>query len=264
MCTLETVDPAKLNQMETNSFKEIVNALPENILSNSSVEEERKKERKIRDINDNLTETEDGLDEPIDENPANAIYQILKNNEIMGQILRNKYGSLEKIKIKEIIEIMADSGLRLVKLGLVDKDWITDVAHYLHQRYPDLDIEEIRKFIQFFSFLWTMANIGKIVSSINIPEIREVVGEVVEQKSTPAYDLIGYFNHLDSVKELTNGVKRDLETLLKKHDDFFIQKVLSLETQYYMNTHRCKARIAQSVCSVLNIKYFHNPPKSIT
>ena len=114
----------------------------------------------------------------------------------MGQILRNKYGSLEKIKIKEIIEIMADSGLRLVKLGLVDKDWITDVAHYLHQRYPDLDIEEIRKFIQFFSFLWTMANIGKIVSSINIPEIREVVGEVVEQKSTPAYDLIGYFNHL--------------------------------------------------------------------
>ena len=97
--------------------------------------------------------------------------KFLKNNEIMGQILRNKYGSLEKIKIKEIIEIMADSGLRLVKLGLVDKDWITDVAHYLHQRYPDLDIEEIRKFIQFFSFLWTMANIGKIVSSINIPEI---------------------------------------------------------------------------------------------
>ena len=43
-------------------------------------------------------------------------------------------------------------------------------------------------------------NIEKIVSTVNVPEIRELVQEVVQQKSTPAYDLIGYFSHLDSVE----------------------------------------------------------------
>ena len=118
MCTLDNVDPARLNRTETDSFKETVGNLPENILSGNSVAEERKKERGIRDINEDQVETEDDSEEPIDKNPVNDIYRILKNNEIMGQILRNKYGSLEKTKIKEVIETVSDSGLRLVKLGL--------------------------------------------------------------------------------------------------------------------------------------------------
>ena len=262
MCTLDRVDPAKLNRDETDSFREIVDALPENILSSHSVPEERKKEREFRDISDDLVETEDDSEEPIDANPVNDIYRILKNNEIMGQILRNRYGSLERMKIEEIIEIVADSGLRLVQLLLIDENRITDEARYLQKKYPDHSIEEIKKFIQFFSFLWTMVNVEKIVSSINVPEIREVVNEVVLEKSTPAYDLIGYFNHLDSGEKLTNGVKRELETLLKKHDDFFFKRVLSIRTQHYMNTHRSKASIEQSVCSLLKVTSSHKPSRN--
>ena len=261
MCTLDKIDPARLNRDETEGFKEIVDGLPKKILSRNSVEMERKKEREVRHINEDLVETEDSSEEPIDENPANDFYRILKNNEIMGQILRNKYGSLERRKIMEVVETIADSGLRLVKFFLLDKDLITRVARYIHEKYPNHNIEEIKKFIQFLSFICTMENVEKIVSSINVPEIREIIHEVVEQKSTPAYDLIGYFNHLDSVEELTNEVKRELETLLKKHDDFFFQRVLSLETQYYMNTHRSDAPIEQSVCSLLKIRYIHKPLK---
>ena len=281
MCTLDSVNPARLYRDETDSFKEIVDALPENVLSSNSVDDERKKEREARDINEGIVETEDDSEELIDEDPANDVYRILKNNEIMGQILRNKYGSLEKMKIKEVIEIVADSGLRLVKLGLIDKNWITDEANYLHKKYPDHDIEEIKKFLQFLLFLWTMLNVEKIVSSINVPEIREVVNEVVQEKSTPAYDLIGYFNHLDSIGRLTDAVRQELETLLKKHGDLFFKRVLSIRTQHYMNTHRSDARdmprgnrkrttplsnanIEQSVCSLLNITYSHKPPSNTT
>ena len=260
MCALDSIDPAKLDRNETNSFKGITDALPQNILSRNSVEEERKRERERRGTNDDLTETEDRSEEPLDEDPVNDIYRILKNNEIMGQVLRNKYGSLTKPKIKEAVETVADSGLRLVKL-LLDEDWITDSARYLHKKYPNHDIQEIKKFIQYLAFLWTMGNIEKIVTSVNVPEIREIVHEVVQQKSTPAYDLIGYFNHLDSVEKLTSGVKRELETLLKKHNDFFLKRVLSIRTQRYMNTHRSKASIEQSVCSLLGIEYFYKPLK---
>ena len=251
MCTLDNIDPAKLDPEETKNFKGLVDMLPENILSSDSVEEERKKEREMRSINEDLVETENGSEEQIDENPVNDIYRILKNNEIMGQILRNKYGRLEKLKIKEVIETVADSGLRLVKLLLMDEEWITREARYLQKKFPNHTVEEIKKFIQFLSFLWTMGNVEKIVNSINVPEIRQIVKEVVLEKSTPAYGLIGYFNHLDSVEKLTNGVRQELEALLKKHNDFFIKRVLSIRTQHYMNTHRSHAPIEQSVLSTL-------------
>ena len=255
MCALDSISPATLNRNETDSFKEIVDALQENILSNNSVDEERNKVRDTRDLDDDEVETEDDSEEPMEANTVNDIYRILKNNQIMAQILRTKYGSLEKTKIREVIEIVSDSGLRLVKFGLMDKDWITQTANYLHKKYPNHSVQKIRIFIQFFSFLWTMGNVDKIVNSINVPEIREVVNEVVLQKSTPAYDLIGYFNHLDSTEKLTDRVQQELETLLKKHDDLFIKKVLSIRTQHYMNTHRSSARIEQSVCSLLKVKY---------
>ena len=255
MCALDSVEPAALNRDETNSFKEIVNALQGNILSSSSVEEERKRERETRDLNDDEIETEDNSKEPIGVDSVNDVYRILKNNEIMAQILRNKSGSLEKTKIKEIIETVADSGLRLVKLGLMDREWITQEAKYLQKKYPNHSVEEIKTLIQFWSFLWTMGNVEKLVRSINEPKIKQVVNDVVLQKSTPAYDLIGYFNHLDSAKELTDTVKRELDNLLKRHKDPFFEKVLSIRTQHYMNTHRSPARIEQSVCSLLNLRY---------
>ena len=261
MCTLDHLKSAKLNQEETNAFKGIVEALPEDILSHKSVEEERSRERAIRDTNDNLVETEDDSEERIDKTPFDEIYQILKNNEIMGQILRNKYGSLERPKIKEAIETIADSGLRLVKL-LLDVEVITDTAHYIHEKYPDHDLEKIKMFVQYFSFLWTMGNVEKIVNSINVPEIREIVHEVVQEQSSPAYDLIGYFNHLDSVEKLNNGIRQELETLFRRHNNFFLRRVLSIRTQRYMNTHESPARIAQSVCSLLNIRYSYKPPRS--
>ena len=264
MCTLETVDPAKLNKEETDSFKELFDALPKNILSSNSVKEERKKEREIRDIIDSQAKLEDDSEELAEENQLNDIYHILKNNEIMGQILRNKYGSLEKTKIEAVIEIVADSGLRLVKLNLVDKEWITRKAHYFHKKYPDYNIETIKKIIQSLLFLRTMGNVERIVNSINVPEIKEVVNEVVRQKSTPAYDLIGYFNHLDSAKNLTPGIKQELETLLKEHDNFFFRRVLSMRTQYYMNTHRSNARIEQSICSLLGVRYSYNRLRNVT
>ena len=263
LCALDFVEPAKLDPDETSSFQGLVNALPENILSSSSIEEERQKEREYFDINEDREPAKDHSEETIDEDPVNDIYQILKNNEIMGQILRNKYGNLKKIRIKEVIEIVADSGLRLVQL-LLGEAFITDTAHYIHQKYPDHDLEEIKKFVQFLSFIWTMVNIEKIVGAVNVPEIKEIVQEVVQQKSTPAYDLIGYFNHLDSVKELTDGVRQELQTLLKKHSDFFLRRVLSMRTQHYMNTHRSGTPIEQSICSLLEIEHSHRPSRKTT
>ena len=205
MCALDTVNPAALNREETESLRNLLNRLPEDILSGRSVAEER---RALRERWDDLSEerTTDSQVKPREagENPANEIYRILKNNKILGQIIRNKYGTLEKSKIEEIISIVADSGLRLVRLALLDEEELTQQVRNISEKHQDWDIPRIRQALEALSFLWTIFNVEMAVEAINVPEVREAVDAVVERASTPAYDLIGYFSLLDGAGQLTN------------------------------------------------------------
>ena len=70
-----------------------------------------------------------------------------------------------------------------------------------------------------------------------------------------AYDIFGYFCKLDSGEALTSNIRDHLDELYKKHRDDVVKRVLSLRTQSYMNTHRSKTSVEQSICSVLEIQY---------
>ena len=113
MCTIDDIPAATLNSLETRKFGDILGSLRDEILSTEPVSAEREKERDGRDEGTSVESASDGTEEE-NYDPANELYRILKNNEIMGQILRNKQGSLEKREIVQIIETVADGGLRLV------------------------------------------------------------------------------------------------------------------------------------------------------
>ena len=256
MCTLDSVEPAILNREETQRFNSIVSTLPEDILSTDSVEKARAEERATQDALDRRRDaTGDAIGDTPEDSPVNAIYRILKNNKIMGQILRSKHGNLERSKVKETIEVVADSGLRLVNYILGSEEEISKMALFIKAQHPDWDTAKIKRGLELFSFLWTMVNIEQVVNAINVPEIGEAVDAVVSEKATPAYQLVGYFNQLDSTTELTKTERGKLALLLKQHDDMFIKRVLSMRTQHYMNTHRSKAITEQAICSLLDIQY---------
>ena len=258
MCTFDHIQPAVLNHEETKQFGSILTQIHGNILSGNSVEHVREQERITRDTSDEFVETEDDEEMKEDkDNPVNDLYRILKNNEILGQILRNNYGKLERTKIEEIVETIADGGLRLVSFLLKDENGIAEMAAFIKSKYPNYKIAKIQATLSLVLFLWTMINVEKVVSAVNVPEIRREINNIVAQKSTPAYDLVGYFNRLDGTEELTKEIKEELERLLKQHDDLFIKRVLSLRTQHYINTHRSRTTIEQSVCSLLGLKMPH-------
>ena len=261
MCTLDGVEPATLEAQETKRFGNIIAGLPENILSQQSVREARGKARAREDeVRDIEVREQEGNVELGERNAINGMYRILKNNKIMGQVLRNKHGSLEKTKVEEIVDIIADSGLRLVNLVLDDEEKIGRIASHLAKRHPQWDIDRVKRALQFLSFVWTMVNVEEVVYAVNVRDIREAIDNVVRRGGTPAHDVIGYFSRLDTAQELSQGERDKLADLLKKHDDVFVQKVLSIRTQYYMNTHRSKAPIEQAVCSLLEIKYVPRLP----
>ena len=264
MDTLGSVSPATLERDETRRFGEVITQLPEDVMSSKGVQQARTEERQRRDvieeqqakIRDNGDEEPASADERlIDSESVNGIYKILKNNKIMGQVLRNRHGNLDKSTIEEIIQTIADSGLRLVNSVLANEQDIARLASYISQKHSDWDAEKLKEALRFLSFAWTMVNIEQVVEAFNIPEIREAIDSVVKKNATPAYDLIGYFSQLDSATQITSRERASLESLLKKHDDLFVQRVLSIRTQFYMNTHRSRTPIEQAICSLLEIRY---------
>ena len=256
MCSLDYVQAASLDRLETRRFASIVAALPENILTDEDVAKARAEERAAQDQISGIDDDSDQSHSSQDgDSPVNGIYRILKNNKIMAQVLRNKHGNLEKSKIEEVVEIIAHSGLRLINLVLKDEEEITKLAVYLHNKNEEWDLPKIKQILEYLSFMWAMVNIEEVVDAINVREIWGAIDTVVDRHATPAYDLIGYFTQLDGARELTRRERDKLADLLKKHDDVFIRRVLSIRTQHYMNTHRSKARVEQSMCSLLRLKY---------
>ena len=144
--------------------------------------------------------------------------------------------------------------LKLVNCLLKNEQEIYHLCEYIKQGNPDYSQEKVERSLRFLSFLWTMVNIENIVNDINVPEIRKEIMEVVKHKSTPAYDLIGYFNLLDSSQKLSMNCRNELgECYLGDIRNRFIQSVLSYRTQRYLNTHTSDASIESSVCSLLGI-----------
>ena len=255
MCSINGVEPAVLDSKECNRFYDIFAAVPKYILTADRVEVNRRKERQTRDHVSEEKEKDERSVKGSASERIRDIYRVFKCNQILGQILRNKFGSMDRGKIEEIVETIADGGLRLVNSILSEESEMERVAIYIAEKHPQLESNKIEEMIRFFSFIWTMDNVERVVEAINVPEIREVVMEVVRRKSTPAYDLIGYFNLLDNGEELSAQTKEELKALLKRHRYQFMYNVLSFRTQNYMNTHVRKSTIEQAICSVLKIKY---------
>ena len=257
--TVDDVEPASLSTDETRRFNEIIHGLPKTVLNDGDVEAERHREREARDEEDADdhdvaeagAEGNDG-DDPAEE--VNDAYRMLKNNEILGQVLRSRYGRLTRTEITSIIETISEGGLRLVNYILRNEREIEELAKFVSDRVAgNASYEQIVRLVQLTSFLWTMGNVEAIVGCVNGANIREVLEGVVESRKTPAYDLIGYFSRLDGARELDDDIKKRLRTLLRQHKDPFLRAVLSLRTQHYMNTHRSDRAVEQSFCHLLGI-----------
>lgn len=255
--TLRQIKPASLSTDETSRFQLLVRRLPETVLNDGDVEQERRREREARDEaassdadkENDLVAADDDLLEQV-----NDWYRMLKNNEILGQVLRSRYGRLTRDEITSTIETISEGGLRLVNYILKDEQDIEELARFFNERMGDnASYDQIVSFVRFASFVWTMTNIEQVVSCVNGANIKEVLADIVRRRQTPAYDLIGYFSQLDGARELNDDVKKSLRTLLRRHSDPFIKAVLSLRTQHYMNTHRSERTVEQGICDLLGI-----------
>ena len=261
---LHYLKPAKLDPPETSAFESMVDQIPHDILSSQSVESERKIERDQRDKQEAQLDDNDQHDDSSEgasklTELMNDMYRITKNNEILGQILHNKYGSIDRQRIAEIASVIIQGGLRLVRSLICNERELQQLAEYLHSKHPEDSIDKLKGFVGLISFSWTIHHVDQIARRLNKPEIAEVVHDVLAQHDHPAYNLIQYFLRLDRIETYSDSDRRNLHDLLKKHKDRIIRRLISIKTQRYLNTHRIDTTIEQGICKELELIYRPRP-----
>ena len=162
--------------------------VPKNILSRLPVDVERRIEREGRDQVESI-----GLYSDVNEHSdvgnelVNDVLRALKNMEIMGQILRNKYGSLSRERLKEIVRTIGDVGLRLVS-SITSRESILKFEDVLVERIDEIqsegkrvEVEDVRKGFRALVIMLVLSLVERISESIGRKELDVVVKEVVRE-----------------------------------------------------------------------------------
>ena len=274
-CALDDVIPATLDLGETKLLETALQELPERILSKRSVEDERRLERVQREESEAQSDgfdNEAGHDD--DDNPQehlNSIYKTLKNMEILGQILKNKFGSFTKRKNEEVIEFVADAGLRLIN-KVLDKEGIQRFEGYLIESLKTSDISEddkpklerfLRNQVRTLVFIIIGSLLYKVTMSIRKPDLYEIVESMCRRRNTPAGDLILAFFILETAEDDVNTPKAkkiiDIINQFDKSHNVVARRLLSFSLQHYANTHHIPRRAREKLFQALKIDYRPNP-----
>lgn len=252
---------ASLEQDEVRLLEVALREIPENVVSRRSVGEERKIEREGRDEAELARIDEERQDE---DTIVNEVLLSLKNMEILGQILRNKYGSLPVDRLGEIVSAIADSGLRLVS-GLTDRKGIIAFEDFISEMVAETEsdaaLDNIRARFRAFIIFLVHILLRRIADSIGSKELRRVVRNLVRGKKTIAYDLIGTFFALGSADSVDDNLVAEIIRFLSRCDrarNKIAKRLASLETQRYLNTHWVQPQLRQQLCAAIGIKYQPN------
>ncbi|WP_231368517.1 hypothetical protein [Mariprofundus ferrooxydans] len=201
-------------------------ALPE---QGHSVESERENRLKRKDelnpVNEQLEE--EGLIEDSSSPLLLEIRKSAKSMEIIGQILRNQYGSLKRDRLQEMFEEGQNVGLRLLtcfmehmkrdddELNNLIQSRLEAIAKLKKKELSQLEKEKLsRRIISQFSYTIMYSWMHKIVDSLGYDKLVSIADEVNKKVDTAASKLINLYIHTWHAKKL------DINKIKQLHDEF--------------------------------------------
>jgi len=260
MLSYEKYEPIELNRKDTLFMDELILKLPESIMSNKSVTENR---NEILDKVDNSKE----LEIPDKEPSLIEINKAIKIIEVLGQILKNRGGSLEKEIVNNILKEVQDLGLRVLNYFLQDlksedfKKWLIARIHALQKDKDVLNeseqIKYIEKIIQVIGYFLILYMIDKISNSIGSEKLLDAIADSSTKNGTPAYKLISYIVSTEHKGVNVDNLKR-IKAEFENDRNYWVSKTISLYVQSYMNTHFIDFKNRQKIYSLLKIPYIPN------
>ena len=265
---LEDADVATLSSQETGLLEGALQDLPKQLVANRTVGSARADERARRDRleGDASSRGDEGVEK------LEALRQLIRSwrmMEVLGQVLRNKYGSLSRAKLGEMVQAIGNAGLRLMRVVL-SKDRIYNLENFFMEKARDtriakddrLMIDYLRKRVRMIVVLVILELLDHIGECIRKPELQALVRETCEREHTTAYDMIWFLFRLKTAGELTQADGDELEALLEKFGkerNAVAERLVSMFMEKHLGTHEVEYGLRQRVYQMLDLPYTANP-----
>jgi hypothetical protein len=260
--TLEKADPYyKLIQ---EIAKELSNDLIE---INKKPEVEREKYLKEQDELNRNSEREHG--HAINRNQSDEIdemvmsfYNASRSIEIVGQIIKNRKGSLSKRKLLELITELYKLGFRTIGfLGGMFGDMKSDLTITLMEKIEDSDTrhkieQRINLFTQVLSLQACLGIFMKLVFSIGVKELKDQYKIVAETIGSPASKLVSF-----SINSYYNEVSAyEIKLLAKELENNSVAyQILRYFVKSYLYNNHIEYKKKQKIAEALNMRIKGSP-----
>lgn len=125
-------------------------------------------------------------------------HQAFRSIEIVGQIIKNRKGSLEKSQLLQMIKEIYTTGFRTVTymielLESSKNEIIQNITDEVGSNVSRYEIEKrINKFIQFNNLHICLAVFIKLMNSVGTKELKHIYAEVANELNTPAAKIVSF------------------------------------------------------------------------
>ena len=215
-CSLfESHSPATLGKDEIKYLDDHVDVIVKEVLPHATAtpEKERSKRLVMQDEEDQKARSEDNKNTAPEDDIEIELRRSIKTVEVMGRIIKNRAGSLEKKRLEEIFEEAMNVHLRILTsfFEIVENDE-EEVIDYISNRARKFfgekgkrrkiegkkikppSKEELKKLSKVIfwnmNFFFIYGLINKIVHSLGSDKLIEVIENVCDKENTPASFLV--------------------------------------------------------------------------
>lgn len=225
-------DAASLEKESLHFLKDFIDKLPEIVVENRDAKEERLKEDQMQDELERkereaeVIAREDSGEEDVDDGDLELfikrVNKAFRVTEVCGQIIRNRFGSLERNSLEMVYEESLLVSLRFLNILLKSSEYMKEEVirkiNRILEQSPDRSDSDIRREAESFyvglNYLMILAVLHKASFSLGSSQGREIYLKITGQQDTPASKLIQEIIELQFEKRL------DFTKVERLHNEF--------------------------------------------
>jgi len=249
-------DPVFDFERDAQLLNELVDSAPKLIYEENSTRRSRASMRERQDRSEDATDSANELAEI-----SSAITRLFRGMEILGQFLKNHYGTTKNPVKDELIDKLMKSALRgLYGTTLsVRRDASALAAHierHLAEGRPEVQPEVIRASAKRIVFdiigMVTLAFVQKAGSTVGSTYLKDNLASVVVKTDSLGYDLIQMSYQLDLPEAIPFSKLKELNKRVEKN--VFSQALLSSMALKHLHLFKVSYKDKQRLSEELGIK----------
>lgn len=184
-------------------------------------------------------------------------FQAFRALDIVGQIIKNRKGSIKNTQLIEMIVELYNTAFRTISffgktLLETKEDFIESLADKVEDGDTKQKIEErVNSFFQYMSLQICLGVFGKVIHSVGQKDLKDLFIEAANKIDTPAADIVtfsinSYYGNLS---------KGDLKLIAKKYEkNLVVMQIIKARVKAYLYMNYTDYRKRQSFASTLNMK----------